>query len=69
MIELNFPIENSSEQSYESTLLALNKLIKIVENPSTSLDDLRRHVQEADQLFEQCKKKLSGLENDLNNIL
>jgi exodeoxyribonuclease VII small subunit len=66
---MTLQIEKNDEMSYESSLEALHQIIEIVENPSTSLDDLMQHVQQADQLFEQCRAKLLGLETNLNKIL
>ena len=42
---MTLQIEKNDEMSYESSLEALHQIIEIVENPSTSLDDLMQHVQ------------------------
>ena len=66
---INEKTKLSLPEKYEEALSELKNIVKIVDSQGTSLDDLLKHVQQANELIDHCKNKLRGLEEDIEKIL
>ena len=66
---INKKAKLSLPEKYEDALFELKDIVKIVDSQGTSLDDLLKHVQQANELIKHCQSKLRGLEDDIKNIL
>lgn len=56
-------------KTYEASLAELQKILKVIDNQGTSLDDLLDNVQKANNLVLHCKERLRTIENDVQKIL
>lgn len=52
--------------SYKESLIELENIIKSIENDAVDVDEMNALVKRAAQLIQDCKKKLKGTEEDLN---
>lgn len=59
----------STASTYEEALTALKKILIEVEQPTTNMDLLAAKVQKANQLVDQCRQQLRGIEKRLDEIL
>lgn len=57
------------EPNYSQQLEQLEKIVREIETGEMSIDMLATKVKEATTLLENCKKRLTTVENEVNSIL
>lgn len=60
--------DNSQELSFEAALIELEKIVKAMEDPEISIEDLVAKHEEGKKLSEYCQKKLKAVELKIEKL-
>ena len=59
----------NNEQTYTQAISELEELVKKMQDPECSIDNLSEYTKRAKTLLETCRKKLTVADEELKQIL
>ena len=62
-------MENNEQQTYTQAINELEELVKKMQDPECSIDNLSAYTKRAKTLLETCRKKLTVADEELKQIL
>ena len=62
-------MENNEQQTYTQAINELEELVKKMQDPECSIDNLSEYTKRAKTLLEICRKKLTVADEELKQIL
>lgn len=62
-------MENNEQQTYTQAINELEELVKKMQDPECSIDNLSEYTKRAKTLLEICRNKLTVADEELKQIL
>ncbi|MCQ2288598.1 MAG: exodeoxyribonuclease VII small subunit [Muribaculaceae bacterium] len=61
--------ENNNQQTYAKAVAELEELVKKMQDPECSIDNLSNYTKRAKELLDYCRAKLTATDQELKSIL